>query len=431
MLKNKSILLALVMVGSLSACSGKATQMLAEKPFFEPARVVDQLADSPAGPDRTSEETYVAPKKTASKLLLNHRVIGMHFDSKATKKDTVQLSGHRQANHTGKNLSFTSADPAVATVDENGLVTAVAAGKTSIEVADKNNADLKTTIPVIVYPDVAERKANTILADMSGKDADLKEIVDHELYEKTKYKVVEGERVMQLYALWDQNLVCSYDDAYFRIYETDGDIKTEGGSITFKDYEWIFHTTPYYDCYTYHQSGDVKNYFPASMVNYMDEEKSRTAPLFDILDNIFVSGRDIFTNTVDNAKLDGFLEYARSNYSNVKKNVLSSNGNGTFVFDCTVTYSDITADQDDENRYGIPYGTPTPSTYNLRYIVEDYKILAYSNHGIMRYTIGDDNYIEEYNIEHFYERLTDENRDTFIYIPDRSEYTLVDYLFAV
>ena len=162
--------------------------------------------------------------------------------------------------------------------------------------------------------------------------------------------------------------------------------------------------------------------------------------MFDILDNIFVSGRKIFSNTFDNAKLKGFLEYAQNDYTNVEKLVSASIDDTsssemydatTFFFECKVTYDDSTADQDDEQRYGIPYGTPTPSVYNLRFLVKDNQVVSWTNHGVMTYDIGNDHYEEVYDIDHYYERITDENRTSFIKVPNPSEYSLVDYLFAI
>ena len=237
-----------------------------------------------------------------------------------------------------------------------------------------------------------------------------------------------------MYLAWDQNFVCSTSDAYFRLYETDGDIKTDNGAITFKNYDWIFHNNEYYDTTVFHDVSGVKTYFPVSTTSYLGQP--RITPVLEILDNMFTSGRDIFTNTMTNAKLEGFLEYAVANYSNVFKNawgcMLDEDEKAikdTLLFSCKVTFNDSKADQDDEDRYGIPYGTPTPTVYNMTFTVKDNKLLGYSNHGTMTYKIGDDEYQEVYDIDHYYERITDENKDQYIVVPDYHAYRLAESLF--
>ena len=433
---NKKVLLSLALVGVLSACGTKTS------PSTEASKntIIDPITTDIVIPEKESEETIEGEGAYATKLLLNHRTIALHHNkarAESDPRDTVQLQGLPQANHTGENLSFVSANPEIATVDENGLVTAISNGYTSIEVSDKAHPEVKTTVPVYVYADLKTRVATSIINKLAAVDEDgLTEVVDHELYQKKKYK----NGVLQLSAIWDQNLIASYDQAYFRIAETDADIITEGANLTFKDYEWLFYTNPAYDTWCFHTSGETKNFFPVPTVSYMDKHLPRTAPMFDVLDNIFVSGRDIFTNTFENAKLKGFLEYAQNNYSNVEKGFMASIDDTsssqtydatTFLFECKVTYANDKATQDDETRYGIPFDTPTPTVYNLRFLIKDNKVVGWTNHGVMTYTIGADQYEEVYDIDHFYERITDENRETFLAVPNPSEYSLVDYLFDI
>ena len=405
MKNSKAILLTLLIsVGSLVGCNKS------EQPGTDDGSVIP-ASDS----EKVFNEAAVQPKG----LLLNHRTVALAIEEK------VQLSAIEQTHHDGKNLTFKSADTAIASVDENGLITGVSKGQTTIEVSLKDNPELKVSVPVSVMEELKTRAANNMLAKLKDVNEDgLTEIVDHELYEKRIYK----NGVLQSYDRYDQHLTASYDEAYFRITETDGEIRTEGGSITFTEYEWLFNTNKYYDTLVYHQVGDIKTYYPVSTVSYM-EDSPRYQPMFDILDNLFVSGHEVFTSLFESAKLAGFLEYAANNYSNVQKNGFWSLGEGSMMFDCKVTYADDKASQDDETRYGIPYDTPCPTTYNLRFHVEDNKVLGYSNHGVMKYSIGEDNYEEVYDVDHLYERF-DEQKSQIV-IPDKSQYTLVDYLFAI
>ena len=426
MLKNKLVILtSLMVVTALSACGGKAQESVFSSSMRPTRPDTDMVIPQKDNEEIIKDENVVAPKE----LMLNHKVVGLYVGEK------FQLSGLEQAYHTGDNLSFVSQDETIATVSENGEITGVKAGETSVEVADKNNPDLKVEVPIYVHAEVTStRPRNRLVTALEEiDDSGLRSIVDHELYEKRLYK----NGVLQTYDRYDQHLIASYPDAYFRIAETDAEVRTEGGAVTFTEYEWVFNTNKYYDTYVYHQVGDIKTFFPVSTVSYMDKE--RYVPMFEILDNLFTSGSSIFSNLFSNAKVSGFLEYVTNNYSNVQKNKYGSmgdntnfaNGEGSFLFDCKVTYADDTASQDDESRYGIPYGTPCPTVYNLRFQVVKNQVIGYTNHGVMSYVIGDDQYEEVYDIDHFYERITDENKASFITIPDKSEYTMVDSLFAI
>ena len=119
----------------------------------------------------------------------------------------------------------------------------VAQGETVLEVTDNDRPGVKQLVPVYVFQDVRERRANPVVTALSAVDEKgVTGVVDHELYEKAIYK--NGS--LHMYLAWDQNFVCSTADAYFRLYETDGDIKTDNGAITFKNYDWIFHNNEYY-----------------------------------------------------------------------------------------------------------------------------------------------------------------------------------------
>ena len=421
MKKNKLLFLSLVFVGTLTACGNDSARR------FDRMLDINRAAGAAIDvvmPEKESETEIKEEAARSNELLLNRRYIGLNVGG------TEQLRGIARANSKADNLSFKSNNENFATVDANGLVTAVAQGNTTIEVTDNDNPNVKVTIPIYVMPtyDKDSRKLDSVLKKLNALDeSGLVEIVDHELYEKRIYK--NGK--LHMYSAWDQNFVCSYPNAYFRLYETDGDIRTTGGAMTFKDYEWLFYTNEFYDSYTFHNVGGVKTYYVASTVNYWDEDLPRSAPMLDVLDNMFTSGRGIFERAFSGAKMDSFLEDAIKIYSNVSKNAFGTNGEGSLYFDYTVTLDSLTADQEDESNFGIPFGTPTPTTYHLKNTVLNNEMIGYNNHGEMTYSIGDDQYLEVYDIDHYYERITDENRESWLVVPNKDEYKAVDYLFDI
>lgn len=361
-------------------------------------------------------------------MLLNHRVVSVFTG------ENYVLSPIAQFNYNGENLTYTSQDNSIATVDEKGNVKGIKSGETGIIVSDKNNPSFNTVVPVIVTDEMTNNDdIDKVAADLSAINEDnLNEFVDFEMYEKRVYKekvAANGDKVLvlQSYDRYDQRMTISIDDAYFRIWETDAEIKTENGAIDFTNYEWIFYTNAFFDTYTFHQTGDVKNYFRASTQSYM--EGKRIDPLYDILDNIFVSGSEVMTNSLDGAKISKFADMLTADYSNVTNQRTGSNGAGQAVFSCDVTFSDETADQDTETRYGIPFGTPIPAVQRSRYTVKDDRLVAASFQIEETYSIGDDNYVEIYDIDHQYFKISEDRSE--IFIPNRKEYTEVDMLFSV
>ena len=432
-------------------------------------------------PSKDSEQDYAADKAYSDYLLLNYSNLSLAVGN--AKDSSAKLRGLPRALQPATNLSFTSLDPSIATVDAEGNVSAVKSGKTSIEVADKDHPDVKKLVPVSVFdelvpaipevdgvhytqaeidaaqegddawgktvddwkiepvdeiPNDKEKIAQITDALFSVDESNLTEIVDHELREMSTYK--NGKR--QFYNVWDETLVASKDEAYFRIYETDGDTKTEDGAMTFEDSEWIFSTNQYYDTYVFHTLHGTKNYYPISTVDYIPEDptvNNRYAPLYDVLDNLFTIGHEIFTDTLEDATMETCLDIASKDYSNVVKNCtggfLGQDGevsSTTDLFlDCVLDFPGEKADQDTETNYGIPYGTPMPATQRMIFTIQDSKLVHYRLELIQNYSFGGDDYQKIYYIDHSYERITDANRDFYMVIPDVSGYNLVDYLFAI
>lgn len=429
MKKNSLLLLSLVFVGSLSACN-PAVEL--EKAIKTNIFRANDTATDIVIPEKDGEDIEIKEDAAYSdKLLLNHKFLSINVGG----SDTIR--GLPRPLQPANNLAFRSLDETIATIDENGVVTGVKEGVTAVEVSDKDHPDVKKNVNIYVHTelDMEKRKFNSIVSNMNKiKEDDLTEIVDYELYEKKIYK----NNSLHMHLVWDQKEIASLDEAYFRIEETDGNINTDNGAMTYRDYEWVFYTNEYYDNYTFHNVAGVKTYYMASMVNYLDDKKPRSASMLDVLDNMFTSGRKIFTQIFDNAKLDSFTEYAIKNYSNVEKIEAGSfaDESGTLYFRAKVNYDDPDtennyADIDDERNYGIPAGTFTPQIYDLKWTVRDNKLIGYSNHGVMTYSIGNDEYREEYDIDHSFTRITEENRDSFIVIPNKKEYKEVDYLFAI
>ena len=405
-MKNKVLLVTLLLsVSTLAGCDKKEQ----EEPKKEATPIIEPTADE-------TKEFGEAEKKLASQLLLNKKYLSIFVN------EEVELVGKTRLYSTGKNLSYVVADPTIASVSEAGLVKGLASGETKITVTDLDNPHLSVEVPVYVNATINESRKTALVNEFKALGTEeVTAVVNHQSYEKITYK----NDVVHKYLIEDEDMVASYDDAYFRITEVDSESITDNGSLNIAFFEWIFYTNPFYDTIVYHQTGDIKTYSPVATQSYM--EKERTVPMFEILDNLFTSGSEVFTNVFRYASLGSVASMAETE----DEGDFGSMGDGSMVFTSTATWESETATQDDETRYGIPYGTLTPTTQDMRFTIKDNKVVGVDIDIEMTYKIGSDNYREEYHIVYNYEEITSENRSQHIVVPNRKDYTLVDYLFAI
>ena len=368
----------------------------------------------PIDPD-LNQEFGEDVKNYPDEILVNNRVVSVLVG------ETFKIEALPQFNFTGKDVNFASSDENIATVDENGTVTGVAGGETTVVVSAKDKPDLKENVRIFVAPQIEESEAKALNTDFAAiaKQENITKITDNEMYIKTIYK----NGVLHTYDRWDQRITASKEDAYFRIWETDAEIKTDNAAMDFTNYEWLFTTNVFYDTYIYHQTGDVKNYLPVATQSYMSDP-DRTKPLIDILDNIFTSGSGLFNNIFENCSMEEMSDRIGISQDNVYDVIYGSNKNNDLIFAFTATFDD-TADLDDENRYGIQYGTRLDQKQVLRYTVQNNRVLALAIDLEETYSFGGDDYVAYYHIEHSYEDVDE------LYMPNKKDYTRVDDLYSL
>lgn len=366
-------------------------------------------------------------------LIVNNRLVSVLVrgdDEEPNPDSTYQLVALPQFGYSGKNATFTSNNPAIATVSETGLITGISAGETVVVVADKDDPTFKTEVPVYVSPEIdidAATAINDGLKTISAtEDPKLTAICDNEMWMRTIYRTdANNNTELYSYDRWDQRFVASKDDAYFRIWETDAEINSVEGAMDFTNYDWIFHTDEYYETFIFHQTGDVKAYLDVPTQNYLDiEGHKRTDPLLDILDNLFTSGKSYFENVFKNARLDGMTDLV--GYSSAKNVHYGSRGDNCFFLDATIRFNE-TSDLDDENRYGIPYGTAEIIDQRMMYTIENNRVAALALELDETYSYGGYDYHAIYQINHTYQDL--DNEKSQIYVPALKDYTEVDDLF--
>lgn len=426
-MKNKKVLFltSLLAIATLAGCGTKTS-----------SKADDGVPTSMILPEASEVEGYDNDNvKFPEELLVNHRVAALMVN------ETLQLEATEQFGYAANNVKYEVKDATVATVSENGLITGLKAGETELVVTDKNNPEFKRTVPVAVYGQVASADVLGITSALKTYENEhpVKEVVQRKRITRTFAKrpyvePVEGAPENDIpYTVFstdysDEMMVFSVEDAYLRILETDSEVRVTDGAVDFTTYDWIFHTNRYYDTLVYHQQGDAKTFYAAATQDYMDAGV-RSAPLYDVLDNLFTVGHDFFLNQLDNASFGDITDIAENDYNNVEDKKVGSMGDGSLFVHGILTFNDSTADNDDERNYGIPVGTPTPTTQDSTWIVKDNKVEAIYFYLVQDYIIDDYEYQMIMDIDIKIDELSADRSE--IYVPARDEYQTVDYLFAI
>ena len=426
-MKNKKVLFltSLLAIATLAGCGTKTS-----------SKADDGVPTSMILPEASEVEGYDNDNvKFPEELLVNHRVAALMVN------ETLQLEATEQFGYAANNVKYEVKDATVASVSENGLITGLKAGETEIVVTDKNNPEFKRTVPVAVYGQVASADVAGITSALKAYENEhpVKEVVQRKRITRTFAKrpyvePVEGAPENDTpYTVFsadysDEMMVFSVEDAYLRILETDSEVRVTDGAVDFTTYDWIFHTNRYYDTLVYHQQGDAKTFYSAATQDYMDAGV-RSAPLYDVLDNLFTVGHTFFENQLDNASFGDITDIAENDYNNVEDKKVGSMGDGSLFVHGILTFNDSTADNDDERNYGIPVGTPTPTTQDSTWIVKDNKVEAIYFYLVQDYIIDDYEYQMIMDIDIKIDELSADRSE--IYVPARDEYQTVDYLFAI
>ena len=136
-MNNKKVLFltSLLTITALTGCGAKTS-----------SKVDDGVPASMIIPEASQTEAVENDNVAyPDELLVNHKVAAMMVG------DTFQLEAAEQFKYDAKNIKYESKNPEVASIDENGLITAVAGGETEVVVTDKNNPAFTRTVPVVVY----------------------------------------------------------------------------------------------------------------------------------------------------------------------------------------------------------------------------------------------------------------------------------------
>lgn len=428
MKKNVLTLLTLLAVVPLVGCNGKGTSSVISSSSSDsssslpPGPVIDTAIVKPIAID--TYETPKAASEAPDKLYPNHRIASIF------KGEVYQLKCLDFTHIDGNNVSYTSKDTTVATVDETGKITGKKVGDTIVTIADKDHPEVSVDVPVYVLGDVDELDRKDMISELrsaNNKD-EIKKVVDYMTYEMT----IKKEGVLQSYTRFVRDLVVSYDDAYFKMTEASAEIRTEGGAMLFGNEWMLFTTNKYYDTYVYRDGGIKKNYIRVPTASYMD--KPQYTPALEVVESLFTAGKSFFTDIFDEASLKDFIDDASGS---MKKTFAASGydpegeelGDFNLMFEASKTYSAESAPQSYETNFGIPANTELFPTVVTRYHARQKQLLNWTNDLSFAYKLGNDNYVLSLVEDHEYVRINDSNKSKYIVTPDRSQFNEVFSVF--
>ena len=327
-------------------------------------------------------------------------------------------------------VSWSSSNDAVATVDQNGVVKAVSEGM--CEITLKNiDGSISSTSHVVVNEDknktkVASRKNSIIEMQSSSSFEQADTIFVTEDYIDTK-RIVDGP-VLYNYS-FRQEMWASKTNAYFRIVSNDLEQKCEDGTPEPSRADYIFYTDKNtYFTYVFKTDGNKRNYMRVDQSSLISKGYTPFEALGLVIGNFFVAGSAIIDNQFTGATGGDALN-DNSIWMNTKCidcGGFNSEEKGQLGLRYTKVQSQVKVGEQDAEDLGIPAGTLVDVTDHISYLWENYKVNNKSINEIFEYSIGEESYVEDLQVDYYYQ-----HNNVELYMPDplRDNYSKVDTIF--
>lgn len=394
--------------------------------------------DNPSGDNNPEDKIVVntetvdvsLPAKFTDKITeikLNKKVVPMFCNDStdATKKfneETTFVAKTYPASNVERKLVWKSSDPTVASVDENGKVTAIGEGKAVITVSNEDGT-VKDSARVVVNNTKDQRLAscNSRLKDiLNAQKSD--SFVFPEVMGSHKYRehVVTKNGVPVNSDSSYEGIVVSEVNAYLDLQVESTEIRVENGSPLPEKLRYTFYTTDQYETFLFKSKGKVKNYMSINQSSFLGKDKIEA--LKAVCDEFFVSGSGILTGVKEDILSSVDTSYLSGDPLNTHWARMDSEA-GQLAFDLTESYNNQTATQETEENQGIPAESKYNVSYTLRFMFENNLLSAETIDQTYSYMIGEDRYESKYLINFWY--TTDEE----MVIPNKNNYQKVDDAF--
>lgn len=385
--------------------------------------------DKPAGESGniTESANVVIPAKVNDKITdikLNKQAFVLFYNDKSGSEEVEEtvLKATVFPKKDGKrNIKWTSSNPDVATVDDNGKVTAVKEGTAEITVSNEDGT-AKDTAHVVVNNMNGQRIATCknrltdILNAQKDESFKMPEVVSE--YETLNNVVKKNGKVIRTHSFM-QSITASEKNAYLDLSVDSQESRVEDGSPVPEKIHYTFYTTDQFETFLFKSSGKVKNYASINQSYFMGQEKVEA--LKAVCDQFFVSGAKILTGIKEDLLSDNVGDWIQSQSYNTHY-ARSATDKTQIAFDLHES-ANQTADQDDEEDYYIPVGTKYVLDIYVRFLFENNVLSAKHIDQSYTYTIGDDKYVSTFEIDYWYK-----TNEEIVY-PKKDNYQLVDSAF--
>ncbi len=196
-------------------------------------------------------------------------------------------------------LLYESSDEEIATVDQDGLVTAVAPGKVTVTVSSILDPTVKTSFPVYVTAQENDqttfRAAITAMKNYQNEHAPspqkLKSVMSYNYYLD-----IDGKRKESTW--FERDITISKPDGYFSMDTYSESVNTYDGGVQYDYYGYKFLTKKNYSSFMFHDGDSVKNVLYLVTESFADDGIDRYEVVNKILDSLFTAGRDIGDNCI-------------------------------------------------------------------------------------------------------------------------------------
>ena len=317
-------------------------------------------------------------------------------------------------------VTWSSSNSAVATVDQNGLVSAISEGVAIITATSAVGVKAECRVVVnntnVLLTKVGKSAAK-ILATQKGVDFEpvTKIKVNEDYVTSTTRDGVVVSRSAAIQTMW-----ASVNDAYFRISSNDEDIRTTDGSVVPSSSAYVFYTTDDYLSYIFCNSNGKSNYMYLDQSYLVDQEKTQFQALGEILQSFFVAGSKIMTDQFKNILGQSWLD---GGYGSPKYKGSLGEDSGQFAFN-SVSVQSGTLNAASAEDFDLPVGTYVTVTDDIRYLWEDNLLKARLINEKIEYELGGQQYVEEFAINYYFQ-----GRGVELWWPETSNYSQVDSIF--
>ena len=375
-----------------------------------------------SGCDNTEPENTGAEITTdVTSIKLNKSVISLFYNDNANDafNEEFQLVATALPKKAGtRKFNWSSSDPSVVTVDENGKIKAVGEGFSDITVSNKDGS--VTAKSHIVVNNMngtkishASSRYNDIVATQKKDGFKVPDVIAScEAFDKVTMKngvVINRDKFYQ-------TITVSEEQAFIQLDVDEYVWKCEDGTVENTSMQYVFYTTDSYETYLFKSQGNTNNYLSANQSDYIG--KGKLEALKAVCNNFFVAGESIMTEPYSDIQAQGLSSW----FSSAEKNEHFGRMEkvpGQLAFDIREAYTQY-ASSEDEDDLNIPVGTQYTMEVYDRILFENYFVTNKSIEEVYSWKDGEDDYKINLSVDYTY------NTDVEIKIPNKDGYLKVE-----